>query len=270
MTAALWVLAGVAVAGLLGGLHFGAKEDQRREKELQTQREQAFLNSQNTLSNIAKEYKTTGTLIEATEGKLRGIDTFFEGYQMEWDQQVGTLELELGRVDSLLGNWQNSYDAQTKSMEAQGKDTLYNLMQNYSLSEVAAADRGMGGSMNLVSQQEKQKVIDFAGADMSLGGGGGLYGASYATLVSNLHAEQDYLRSQQSILGGSLDLAKFNLQSQYDEQLAQQGELTGALGRYQNSLIELEKDYEKQYNQTISDRNKAGRKDQVKKFGEII
>ena len=270
MTTALWILAGVAAAGLLGGLHFGAKEDQRREKELQTQRDQAFLNSQNTLSNIAKEYKTAKTLIKDTEGKLRGIDTYFEGYQMEWDQQVGTLELELGRVDSLLGNWQSSYDAQTLSMEAQGKDTLYNLMQNYSLSEVVAADRGMGGSMNLVSQQEKQKVVDFAGADMSLGGGDGLYGASYATLVAGLNAEYSHLTTKQGLLAGDIDLAKFNLQSQYDKELAQQGELTDALGRYQSSLGELEKDYERQYSQAISDRDKAGRKDHVKKFGEII
>lgn len=265
-----WALVAILGLGVVIDWIYSGKEDSRREEELQTQREQAFLNSQNTLSNIAKEYKTTETLIKDTESKLRGIDTYFEGYQMEWDQQVGTLELELGRVDSLLGNWQSSYDAQTLSMEAQGKDTLYNLMQNYSLSEVVAADRGMGGSMNLVSQQEKQKVVDFAGADMSLGGGDGLYGASYATLVAGLNAEYSHLTTKQGLLAGDIDLAKFNLQSQYDEKLAQQGELTDALGRYQRSFGDLEKDYERQYSQAISDRDKAGRKDHVKKFGEII
>lgn len=271
MTPFEWIIIGLAAGGLIGGLFFGGKESKRQEENLQIEREKAFSQSKAELTAISKDYKNIrDVIIPGVESELRGLDTFFEGYQMEWDQQVGSLELELGRVDSLLGNWQSSYDAQTRSAMSQGKDTLYNLLQNYSISEVVAADRGMGGSMQLVAQQEKQKVIDFAGSDMSLTGGEGVFGAAYASLVANLNAEKDYYTTQRDLIGGGIDLAKYNLESQYEEAVLQKGELEGALGRYYGLLGEYESDYNKQYDATIKAMNKAGLKEHVKTFGEII
>ena len=147
-------------------------------------------------------------------------------------EQVGGKELEINTYDDYLSNWQQSYDLQTKSAKAQGADNLTSLLSNWSDAEVMAADRGMGGSMNLIANQEKQKAVDYAGSDLSLAGSDGLYGMDFANLTLGLNTAKRQAQDQRDILGIGLDNLKTSFANEKTGWETQLGIETDALSRY--------------------------------------
>ena len=216
-----WLIA-IAVVSLLVGLGFGIDNSIKQqeqldidEERLEMQKQSEFDKALESLDSLKDKFDELKDItIPELEGKIqdtqRDIDLWDDRYALE----TGKIQMELDTVDDLIGNWQNSYDAQTLSAKAEGQENLSTLLSNWSDAEVMAADRGMGGSMSLVAQQHKQKAIAYAGSDLSLAGNDGIYGAAYATLVANLNSERSMYETKKGLLSGQLGLTQQTLEGE--------------------------------------------------------
>lgn len=210
------------VIGLLGGLFFGGISLGQKQEQLDIDKERLEMEKQSefdkaleSLDSLKSKFDELKDItIPELEGKIqdtqRDIDLWDDRYALE----TGKIQMELDTVDDLIGNWQNSYDAQTLSAKDQGQQNLTALLSNWSDAEVMAADRGMGGSMSLVAQQQKQRAVAYAGSDLSLAGGDGIYGAAYATLVANLNSERSMYETKKGLLSGQLGLTQQTLEGE--------------------------------------------------------
>lgn len=193
--------------------------------------------------------------LPSLESEIKGLETNVDLWDENYNIETGRIEADINTVDDLLGNWENSYDAQTKSTQAQGRNTLTSLLSNWSDAEVAAADRGMGGSMQLIAQQEKAKAVEYAGSDLSLAGNDGIFGSAYASLLANLNAEKAQYQSQKNLLSQTLDLTKTNLNNQLSDWQSQIDERSGAVDRQKENLKGYYSQLESQY-KTASEKSK--------------
>ena len=170
---------------------------------------------------------------------MDATQTDIDLWDQRYAQEIGGIQAEIDTVDDLIGNWQNSYDAQTLSAKSEGQENLSTLLSNWSDAEVMAADRGMGGSMSLVAQQQKQKAIAYAGSDLSLAGDDGIYGAAYATLVSNLSSQRNQYETKRNLLSGTLELTDITLQNELDSWTKTLENQTTALATNKKSLSDF-------------------------------
>lgn len=233
----------LVVIGLIGSLFYGGiKLGQQQEQlnidkeRLEMQKQSEFDKALESLDSLKSKFDELKDItIPELEGKIqdtqRDIDLWDDRYALE----TGKIQMELDTVDDLIGNWQNSYDAQTLSAKAEGQDNLTALLSNWSDAEVMAADRGMGGSMSLVAQQQKQRAVAYAGSDLSLAGGDGIYGAAYATLVANLNSERSMYETKKGLLSGQLGLTQQTLEGELSAWTRNLENYTTSLGtQYEN------------------------------------
>lgn len=232
--------------------------DLKRE-ELQLQKQDTFNSDLSLLNKLSGQYETLrDTTLPTLQSEIKSLETSISGWEGDKNIATSKLQASIDTYDDLLSNWQTSYDAQTRSAQAQGKSTLGSLIDNWSNSEVMAADRGMGGSMALIANQEKQKAIAYAGEDLSLAGSDGIYGASYATMVANLHSEQSQYQTQRGIFGQELIQTKANYDTQLENWQTQLEEKQGALGRQNANLTDLKEKIADQYAVADTSRQNAG------------
>lgn len=253
-----WLIA-IGVASLIVGLGFGIDNSIKQQDQidienerLELQRQSEFDKALESLDSLKSKFDELKDItIPELKGKIQDTQKDIDLWDQRYDTKTGEIQLEIDTVDDLIGNWQNSYDAQTLSAKAEGQENLNTLLSNWSDAEVMAADRGMGGSMSLVAQQHKQKAIAYAGSDLSLAGNDGLYGASYATLVASLNSQYSQYESKKNLLSANLDLTKETLDNElsswtrslenYTTSLsAQQENLTGKNGYYQKMVDQLD------------------------------
>lgn len=262
--AAAWAAVGAATVGtgvVVGSEMIESAEEANdlKREELQLQKQDTFNSDLSLLNNLSGQYETLrDTTLPTLQSDIKSLETSISGWEGDKDIATSKLQASIDTYDDLLGNWQSSYDAQTRSAQAQGKNTLGSLIDNWSNSEVMAADRGMGGSMALIANQEKQKAIAYAGEDLSLAGSDGIYGASYASMVANLHSEQSQYQTQRGIFGQELIQTKANYDNQLENWQTQLEERQGALGRQNENLTELEKKITNQYGVADTSRKNAG------------
>lgn len=144
-----------------------------------------------------------------------------QDYLDNWDDlyaaQTGELENDIATYDDYLASWGDTYDQQVKSAEMQGKNDLSGLLNNWADSEVIAADRGAGGSMALIAEQNRLKAVDYAGDDMSLAGDDGLFGLSMKNLKVGLENNKSQAEGQVGVLRTNLGLVQTSLQDDYDD-----------------------------------------------------
>lgn len=233
-------------------------EKQQYQDELKSDLNSAF----SAFDSIKKEFDTLKYVeIPSLESSIGGLETNVDLWDEEYALQTGQLQQDINTVDDLLGNWQNSYDAQTRSAQSQGRSNLTSLLSNWSDAEVAAADRGMGGSMQLIAQQERAKAVEYAGSDLSLAGNDGIFGSSYASLVANLESEKAQYESQKNLLSQSLDLTRTNLNNQLSDWNAQIAEHSSALDRQRNNLKGYYSNLENQYKTALEKSQQLGTTD---------
>jgi len=207
-----WLIA-IGVASLLVGLGFGIDNSIKQQDQIDIEKERLRLQREGDLTDALSSLDTLKTNFETLkditipklQSEMDATQTDIDLWDQRYAQEIGGIQAEIDTVDDLIGNWQNSYDAQTLSAKAEGQENLSTLLSNWSDAEVMAADRGMGGSMSLVAQQHKQKAIAYAGSDLSLAGNDGIYGAAYATLVSNLSSQRNQYETKRNLLSGTLN-----------------------------------------------------------------
>ncbi|MEA4865355.1 MAG: hypothetical protein VB088_08155 [Sphaerochaeta sp.] len=199
--------------------------------------------------------------IPSLESSIGGLETNIDLWDEEFALKTGQLQQQINTVDDLLGNWQNSYDAQTRSAQSQGRSNLTSLLSNWSDAEVAAADRGMGGSMQLIAQQERAKAVEYAGSDLSLAGNDGIFGSSYASLVANLESEKAQYESKRSLLSQDLNLESTKLNNRLSDWNAQITEYNSALDRQRNNLRGYYSNLESQYKTALEKSQQLGTTD---------
>lgn len=237
-----WLIA-IGVVSLIVGLGFGIDNSIKQQDQIDIEKERLEMEKQSefdkaleSLDSLKSKFDELKDItIPELEGKIqdtqRDIDLWDDRYALE----TGKIQMELDTVDDLIGNWQNSYDAQTLSAKDQGQQNLTALLSNWSDAEVMAADRGMGGSMSLVAQQHKQKAIAYAGSDLSLAGNDGIYGAAYATLVANLNSERSMYETKKGLLSGQLGLTQQTLEGELSAWTRNLENYTTSLGtQYEN------------------------------------
>ncbi len=263
-----WLI-GIAIVSAIGGLIFGgisASNEQERldiEKEkLNEQRNSDYRSALSTLDTMKSNFDALMKVtIPQLEGEISAVETDIGLWDKRYAQETGEIQAKIDTVDDLIGNWQMSYDAQTKSAKEQGKNTFSQLLANWSDAEVMAADRGMGGSMSLVAEQQKQRAIAYAGDDLSLGGTDGIFGASYASLLAGLASERSQYDTQKSLLAGSLDLTQISLQNELESWTTTLGNKQQALEMNRESLADMLGGMEKQLNVIEDKYSKLSNKD---------
>lgn len=262
--AAAWAGFGAATVGtgvVVGSELIESAEESNdlKRQELQLQKQDTFNSDLSLLNNLSGQYETLrDTTLPTLQSEIKSLETSISGWEGDKNIATSKLQASIDTYDDLLSNWQVSYDAQTRSAQAQGKSTLGSLIDNWSNSEVMAADRGMGGSMALIANQEKQKAIAYAGEDLSLAGSDGIYGASYASMVANLRSEQSQYQTQKGIFGQELIQTKANYDNQLENWQTQLEERQGALGRQNANLTDLKEKITDQYGVTDTSRKNAG------------
>ena len=239
-----WFYAVLGVIAVVGGLILGDKrlklEEERNQIEKERQelvREDDFNKAIALLDTYKSDFDNIkDVVIPKLESEIRATEMDISLWDQRYAQETGEIQAKIDTVDDLIGNWQMSYDAQTKSAKEQGKNTFSQLLANWSDAEVMAADRGMGGSMSLVAEQQKQRAIAYAGDDLSLGGTDGIFGASYASLLAGLASERSQYDTQKSLLSGSLSLTQTTLENELSVWEENLGIQTKALGTNLQSL----------------------------------
>lgn len=260
------VVTGAAVATVVTGAIVGselledAQDSAKLDRErLQLEKQQAFNSDLSTLTTLSGQYETLrDATIPGLESEISSLEDSIEGWEADSTLEKSKIQADIDSYDSLLTNWQTSYDSQTRSAQAQGRSQLGSLLSNWADAEVAAADRGMGGSMNLIANQQKQRAIEYAGSDLSLGGNDGIYGASYASMVAGLTAEQNQYNTQRGILGQSLALTTTNFNNQFANLHGQLTEKQGALAKQNENLSTAKARVEAQYTAADKARQNAG------------
>lgn len=241
-----WLIA-IAAVSLAAGLGFGIANSVHQDEQIKIERERLRLQREGDLTDALSSLDTIKTnfdslkdiTIPKLQSEMEATQTDIDLWDQRYAQEIGGIQAEIDTVDDLIGNWQNSYDAQTLSAKSEGQENLSTLLSNWSDAEVMAADRGMGGSMSLVAQQQKQKAIAYAGSDLSLAGDDGIYGAAYATLVSNLSSQRNQYETKRNLLSGTLELTDITLQNELDSWTKTLENQTKALSTNQKSLSDL-------------------------------
>lgn len=233
----LAILGTIALVGWIVDTVNDNKTDQENleiaQAQLQLQKENSYNSAKATLEGYNNELlNLESSTIPDIQANIDNLNTNLDLWDENYAEQVGGKELEINTYDDYLSNWQQSYDLQTKSAKAQGADNLTSLLSNWSDAEVMAADRGMGGSMNLIANQEKQKAVDYAGSDLSLAGSDGLYGMDFANLTLGLNTAKRQAQDQRDILGIGLDNLKTSFANEKTGWETQLGIETDALSRY--------------------------------------
>ncbi|NCB66799.1 MAG: hypothetical protein EOM48_11630 [Bacilli bacterium] len=263
------IIAGTTTAAAAGGLIIASEslENSQAQLDLQQQQYQDQLQSDfnsalSSFDAIKTEFDTLQNVtLPSLESEIKGIETNIDLWDEEYALETGSLEADINSVDDLLENWGNNYDSQTLSAQSQGRSTLNSLLSNWSDAEVAAADRGMGGSMQLIAQQEKSKAVEYAGSDLSLAGNEGIFGSSYASLVANLISEKSQYETQRSLLSQSLDLTKTNLNNQLADWNTGLAEKQSALTWQKTNLQGYYNQLESQYNTALAKQEQLGATD---------
>lgn len=263
------VLGSLAGAGAAIGVNAAIDNQDINQERLELEKQQYqdglksdFNSALSAFDSIRSQFDTLKySDIPGIESSIKGLETNVDLWDEEAALQTGQIQQDINTVDDLLGNWQNSYDAQTRSAQSQGRSNLTSLLSNWSDAEVAAADRGMGGSMQLIAQQERAKAVEYAGNDLSLAGNDGIFGSSYASLVANLASEKSQYESQRSLLSQSLDLTRTNLNNQLADWQGQITERTSALDRQRNNLKGYYTQLESQYTTALQKSQQLGTTD---------
>lgn len=239
-----WIWAVLGVVAVVGSLIHGDKQLKLEEERNQIEKERQELVHEDDFNKAIALLDTLKSdfdnikdvVIPKLESEIRATEMDISLWDQRYAQETGEIQAKIDTVDDLIGNWQMSYDAQTKSAKEQGKNTFSQLLANWSDAEVMAADRGMGGSMSLVAEQQKQRAIAYAGDDLSLGGTDGIFGASYASLLAGLASERSQYDTQKSLLSGSLSLTQTTLENELSVWEENLGIQTKALGTNLESL----------------------------------
>lgn len=258
---------GLGIGGLVIGLGklivdaFQESDAQKlREKQYQQQLESDYRAAISGFDSIASSLKNLAeSEIPGLEAQITAYDRDLARWQGQYDIQTGEIQRDIESFDDLLGMWDMSYDAQTKQAQTQGKEQFSSLLANWSDAEVLAADRGMGGSMQLIAQQQRDKAVAYAGEDLSLlSGGDGLFGSSYETLLANLASQKSRYESELSILTDKLVDTEQRLQDERSVITEQLGVLEGSLLSNKESVGDMYGRIQEQYNISAAAAKKAG------------
>lgn len=260
-----WLIA-IAAAALVGGVIKGVSDYNYQQEQLEIQRQNqiegyktAFNNALSSFDDIVGKFNRL--MIEGVnevEETISGYRTQIDNFDLIKTEATDDILAEINTVDDLLERWQGSYDAQTRSAQSEGRSTLTSLLSNWSDAEVAAADRGMGGSMQLIAQQEKAKAIEYAGSDLSLAGNDGIFGASYETMLSNLNSQKSQYELKRSILGTDLQVTNMNLDNQLESWKRSLASSTKALEANRQTLKDQIDNLERQYGIAQENATKLG------------
>lgn len=260
-----WLIA-IAAAALVGGVVKGISDHNYQQEQLEIQRKNqiegyktAFNNALSSFDDIVGKFNRL--MIEGVnevEETISGYRTQIDNFDLMKTEATDDILAEINTVDDLLEGWQGSYDAQTRSAKSEGRNTLTSLLSNWSDAEVAAADRGMGGSMQLIAQQEKAKAIEYAGSDLSLAGNDGIFGASYETMLSNLNSQKSQYELKRSILGTDLQVTNMNLDNQLESWKRSLASSTQALEANRQTLKDQIDNLERQYGIAQENATKIG------------
>lgn len=260
-----WLIA-IGVAALIGGVAKGVSDHNYQQEQLKIQRENqiegyktAFNNALSSFDDIVGKFNRL--MIEGVnevEETISGYRTQIDNFDLTKTEATDDILAEINTVDDLLEGWQSSYDAQTRSAQSEGRSTLTSLLSNWSDAEVAAADRGMGGSMQLIAQQEKAKAIEYAGTDLALAGNDGIFGASYETMLSNLNSQKSQYELKRNILGTDLQVTNMNLDNQLESWKRSLASSTQALEANRQTLKDQIDNLERQYGIAQENATKIG------------
>ena len=267
--AAVAAWAGVGAATVGTGLIWASEDLEIKEEQLEIQQQQlnnqiqgTYNNSLSDLSDLKAQYDTLmDVTIPGLKEEIKGFETKIDLWDEEYDLQTGQIQSEINTYDDLLASWETSYTAQTSSAEEQGRGALSGLLSNWSDAEVLAADRGAGGSMSLIANQEKQRAERYAGEDLSLAGDDGLFGSSYATLLANLTSQKSQYETNRGLLSQNLDLTKINLNNMLEDWQGDLAEKQSALGRTEGQDNLLKKQIGSTYKQAKTNHDKLGLND---------
>lgn len=186
-----------------------------QQDNLKIQKEGAYNSANSTLTDYNNQLtKLDSTLIPDANESIRVLQENLGNWDKNYAAEVGSAQLEIDTYDDYLNNWQKGYDQQTAAAKSQGRDTLTSLLSNWSDAEVAAADRGMGGSMNLIANQQKQKAIEYAGSDLSIEGSDGLFGMEFMNMTLGLDTAKRQAQDTRGILGIGIDNLKTSFANQ--------------------------------------------------------
>ena len=175
------------------------------EEAAQDRKEGLYNDAKATLTSLQSQYDQLVSVdIRQDEADIKFYNDKIALWQQDYNAQVGAANAEISTYDNFLANWQGSYNAQVTSAELEGKSNFTHLLENWSDAEALAADRGMGGSMNLIANQEKSKVVDYAGSDLSLAGNDGLFGLEMNSLRRTLNTNKSQAENQKSVLTANL------------------------------------------------------------------
>ena len=260
-----WLIA-IAAAALVGGVVKGISDHNNQKKQLEIQRQNqiegyksAFNNALSSFDDIVGKFNNLMINgVQEVGEAISGYRTQIENFGLTRQEATDDILADINTVDDLLEGWQGSYDAQTRSTQSEGRDTLTSLLSNWSDAEVAAADRGMGGSMQLIAQQQKSKVVEYAGTDLALAGSDGVFGASYETMVSNLNSQKSQYELKRSILGTDLDVTNMNLDNQLESWRRSLTSSTQALETNRQTLQTQIGNLERQYTVAQDNATKLG------------
>lgn len=259
-----WLIA-IAAAALVGGVVKGVSDYNYQQEQLEIQRQNqiegyktAFNNALSSFDDIVGKFNRLMIEVNEVEETISGYRTQIDNFDLIKTEATDDILAEINTVDDLLEGWQGSYDAQTRSAKSEGRNTLTSLLSNWSDAEVAAADRGMGGSMQLIAQQEKAKAIEYAGSDLSLAGNDGIFGASYETMLSNLNSQKSQYELKRSILGTDLQVTNMNLDNQLESWKRSLASSTQALKANRKTLKDQIDNLERQYGIAQENATKIG------------
>ena len=260
-----WLIA-IAAAALVGGVVKGISDHNNQKNQLEIQRQNqiegyksAFNNALSSFDDIVGKFNNLMINgVQEVGEAISGYRTQIENFGLTRQEATDDILADINTVDDLLEGWQGSYDAQTRSTQSEGRDTLTSLLSNWSDAEVAAADRGMGGSMQLIAQQEKAKAIEYAGTDLALAGNDGIFGASYETMLSNLNSQKSQYELRRNILGTDLNVTNMNLDNQLESWRRSLTSSTQALETNRQTLQTQIGNLERQYTVAQDNATKLG------------
>ena len=260
-----WLIA-IAAAALVGGVVKGISDHNNQKNQLEIQRQNqiegyksAFNNALSSFDDIVGKFNNLMINgVQEVGEAISGYRTQIENFGLTRQEATDDILADINTVDDLLEGWQGSYDAQTRSTQSEGRDTLTSLLSNWSDAEVAAADRGMGGSMQLIAQQEKAKAIEYAGTDLALAGNDGIFGASYETMLSNLNSQKSQYELKRNILGTNLQETNRNLDNQLESWRRSLTSSTQALETNRQTLQTQIGNLERQYTVAQDNATKLG------------
>jgi hypothetical protein len=250
---------GTGIWAAVNQKNYNEESLKQQEEQLQAQVESDYYNAVSDLEEMQGTYDELVTSqIPQAEANIDSINSYLSRWQEEYDTQVDTAELEISQYDEFLNNWGDVYDQQMEQARMEGENQYDALMQNWANTEVVAADRGMGGSMALIAEQERGRVEDYAGSDLSLAGDDGLYGLSIMNLRTSLQTERVRAEDTKSILESNLDSLKLNLEAEKTTQENQLGIWENTLDTHKKTKNRLKGNLDEQEERVEELKKEAG------------